>query len=134
MISTPSKSTLSRRQFLKAGSISALLLAIPGLESWAAPPLQQEVLPHPELLVILGDPERVCELGRCYRSSVPNERTRKALSAALHQEFPAGSPSRRHLQERIRDEFAMGRTVQLDGWVLSVTEARQCALYSLLQG
>jgi hypothetical protein len=31
----------------------------------------------------------------------------------------------------IRDDFAAGRTVLVDGWVLSVTEARQAALYSL---
>lgn len=129
-----SKSTLSRRRFLKAGSISTLLLAIPELWSWAAPPLQQEVLTQSELLVILGDPERVCELGRCYRSAVPTERTREALNAALHEDCPAGSPAHRHLQERIREDFATGRTIQLDGWVLSVTEARQCALYSLLLG
>jgi hypothetical protein len=34
----------------------------------------------------------------------------------------------------IQRDFAEGRTVLLDGWVLSVTEARQCALYSLLPG
>jgi hypothetical protein len=31
----------------------------------------------------------------------------------------------------VQRDFAAGRTVMLDGWVLAVTEARQCALFSL---
>ena len=33
------------------------------------------------------------------------------------------------LDARVRGEFASGTTVQLNGWVLSRTEARLCALY-----
>jgi len=36
------------------------------------------------------------------------------------------------IDDRIRDDFGAGRTVVVDGWLLSVTEARQCALYSTL--
>jgi hypothetical protein len=31
----------------------------------------------------------------------------------------------------VRDDFAAGRVVTINGWVISLTEARQCALYSL---
>jgi hypothetical protein len=40
------------------------------------------------------------------------------LAATLHR-----------LDARVRGEFASGTTVQLNGWVLSRTEARLCALY-----
>ena len=33
----------------------------------------------------------------------------------------------------VHDDFDDGRTVVVDGWILSATEARQCALYSLTQ-
>ena len=33
--------------------------------------------------------------------------------------------------DQVRDDFANGRTVLVNGWVLAVTEARQCALFSL---
>jgi len=36
------------------------------------------------------------------------------------------------VNEQVQLDFARGRTVMLNGWVLSVTEARQCALFSLL--
>jgi hypothetical protein len=35
---------------------------------------------------------------------------------------------RRRLDAKVREDFASGTTVQLDGWVLSRTEARLCAL------
>jgi hypothetical protein len=35
------------------------------------------------------------------------------------------------IRSQIQADFAADRTVMLDGWVLSVTEARQCALFSL---
>jgi hypothetical protein len=42
------------------------------------------------------------------------------------------SPDRASLLQRldaqVRDDFASGTTIALDGWVLSRTEARLCAL------
>lgn len=35
------------------------------------------------------------------------------------------------VRERIRRDFAEGRTADVDGWVLSVTEARLCAMTAL---
>jgi len=32
----------------------------------------------------------------------------------------------------VRRDFETGRTVLVNGWVLAATEARQCALFSLL--
>lgn len=72
-----------------------------------------------ELLRLLG-PESVRTLGRRYRQMVPTA------------DLLAGQPWRGRPARRVRDDFAAGRTVVVLGWVLSVTEARQCALYSLL--
>jgi hypothetical protein len=36
------------------------------------------------------------------------------------------------LDSRVEQDFKTGKTVTAGGWVLSVTEARQCALYSIL--
>lgn len=36
------------------------------------------------------------------------------------------------IRERIRNDFATRRTVNVDGWVLARTEARLCALNALL--
>ena len=34
------------------------------------------------------------------------------------------------LNQKIQQDFEAGRTVVVNGWVLSQTEARQCALFS----
>jgi hypothetical protein len=90
-------------------------------------------LDHPHLLALLG-PERVRELGTHYRAATPNESTAGALRLAISNgrtglRIPLIKNS--SLNDQIRDDFAADRTVVVDGWVLSVTEARQCALFSL---
>ncbi len=84
---------------------------------------------------MLGD-RRVRELGVQYRAMYPRECEAEILGAAiLNGDTPAlmDSPTlHATLTARIRDDFAAGRTVRLQGWVLSVTEARQCALFSLI--
>jgi hypothetical protein len=64
---------------------------------------------------------------------VPRENTadalRDAISSSQHRQFPW--IRRRSIEEQVRDDFAAGRTVVVSGWVLSETEARQCALFSL---
>jgi hypothetical protein len=86
-------------------------------------------LGKPALVEMLG-PERAREIGTRYRAAVPTENTaaalRDAISSSQHRQFPW--IARRSIQEQIHDDFAAGRTVVVSGWVLSETEARQCAL------
>ncbi len=89
-------------------------------------------LTQPELLEMLG-PESVVEIGTKYRAAVPTENAAPALRAAIAESERRRFPLiwRRSIEEQVRDDFADGRTIIVDGWVLSTTEARQCALYSL---
>jgi hypothetical protein len=77
--------------------------------------------------------ERVRQLGAHYRAATPRENNADALRAALSD---AGGPripfvKKKSVDDQIHEDFAAGRTVLVDGWVLSLTEARQCGLYSL---
>ena len=87
---------------------------------------------RPQLLSMLGD-DRVRQLGAKYRASTPAESSADALRAAI-----AGAPSTHSaffrsssIDDAVHEDFVTGRTVLVDGWVLSVTEARQAALFSL---
>jgi hypothetical protein len=91
-------------------------------------------LAHPDLLDVLGA-EQVRVIGARYRERVPAERDARALRAAIAGRHPLlarvlGTP-RVVPAELVRRDFAEGRTVEIEGWLLAVTEARQCALYSL---
>lgn len=121
---------MDRRRFLRLTGASSLLCAAPAA-GWGRPrpPLEPEA--RPALLSMLGDPARVRELGRRYRSMMPEEKSREALLSALRSEPDSTPTEEGQFKEQIRDDFASGRVVTLDGWVLSRTEARQCALFSL---
>jgi len=78
-------------------------------------------------------PERVREIGVQYRRLVPAENDRIRLRAAILAAGAGGWGGRApSLAAKVRSDFAAGRTLLLNGWVLSATEARQCALFSLL--
>jgi hypothetical protein len=123
--------TLDRRRFLQLAATGM----VAGLTTSACARDAAEdagALSGPALLEMLG-PERVREIGAQYRAEVRTENTaailRHAISNSQHRQFPW--IRRRSIKEQIRDDFAAGRTVVVNGWVLSETEARQCALYSL---
>jgi hypothetical protein len=79
---------------------------------------------HPDLLSVLG-PGPVRDIGVEYRRLVPAENDPLCLRAAI-------LASRMSIARVVRRDFTTGRTVLVNGWVLSATEARQCALFSLL--
>jgi len=122
--------TLDRRRFLQ---LSALSIVATVADSACASSDRADTPPdRPQLLAMLG-PERVRQLGANYRASTPNENSVDALRAALSSGHGLRIPfiNSASLDDQIRDDFAAGRTVVVDGWVLAVTEARQAALFSL---
>lgn len=123
---------MKRRHFL---SLTAATLG--GLTTLACRPAPNEVhaLEYPDLLIALG-PTAIRAIGKAYRSANPREDEVISLQRAILAE--------RSLRSRIfggkgvpvaalvRRDFAENNTVVIDGWILAVTEARQCALYSHL--
>jgi len=124
---------LDRRRFLQitaAGVVATLTTSAPA----AGTGVDVKALEEPDLLTMLGA-ERVREIGIRYRAATPNESTASSLRAALSATGPGTllfrwSPAE-SIRGQIQADFAADRTVMLDGWVLSVTEAKQCALFSL---
>jgi hypothetical protein len=93
------------------------------------------VLAQPQLLQILDDEFTVHDLGRRYREHVPAEDNADALVQLLAVDAATAPRAllRAHLTARVQRDFESGRTITLNGWILSLTEARQCALYSLIR-
>ena len=121
---------MDRRRFLEvtaAGMVAAVT-------TWgcADNPGNVRDLAQPALLEMLGA-ERTREIGRRYRASAPAENTADALRSAITASRRRGFAGRFHrsIDAQVHDDFSAGRVVMVDGWILSVTEARQCALYSL---
>jgi hypothetical protein len=129
----PGGEILDRRRFLQLSALGILT----ALADSACGVLgdRDAALNRPELLTMLG-PDRVRQLGAHYRASTPDENTDAALRTALSGANGQSKPSltTEALDKQIRNDFAADRTVVVDGWVLSLTEARQAALFSLSPG
>ena len=111
---------LDRRQFLCAAAGAAITVI--GLRRADRDPDARD-LAYPELLVALGA-ETVREIGQSYRALVPEESDTTTLEAALRA-------ARSTTENPVRADFEAGRVIVVRDWVLSRTEARQCALFSL---
>lgn len=79
-------------------------------------------------------------IGAAYLARRPAESDYQRLRCLLNLDIPRKAPNspdwrwlvahvgQVRMRRQIEDDFACGKTVQLDGWILSETEARLCAL------
>jgi len=132
---------LSRRSFLAWAQTCALgALFLPGFRF---PPLSatgSEGLPQ-SLAKAFGSHASRLVVGGAYVRLVPEEACVDLLvqyvgGSRLLSDIPLAELKpcqiRAQLTRQIRDDFSGGRLVEVDGWLLSVTEARLCALAWLL--
>ncbi|HTH54694.1 MAG TPA: hypothetical protein VL728_01525 [Cyclobacteriaceae bacterium] len=78
-------------------------------------------LAEPQALSYIWDDKTIKDAGRRYRKDFPSEASERTLVKLL-KTVPT--------EETITADFKNGNMVVVDGWILSVTEARQCALAS----
>lgn len=123
---------MERRRFL--GLIGSATVAALSVACGAGSDVGSAALARPDLLDALGA-ERVRALGTRYRELTPAESDAAALEDAIRRSMPLSarlsSGGESPVARLVHADFADGRTVVVDGWILSATEARQCALFSL---
>jgi hypothetical protein len=130
----------SRRTFL-AGLAAGIVGAAIGLRRyWSGGGAGRDAALR--LAGVLRHPDGAALLGRLYLAGHPQEadaaRLATLIAAALDPALTPVSAAtdtalRAGLEERIRTDFTRGEMVAVGGWLLSVTEARLCALVSLLR-
>ena len=66
-------------------------------------------------------------------SSLANKKTLREIGNEYLNQYPAEKNQLQDLivRENVQSDFSKGNVVVIKGWVLSVTEARQCALLTL---
>ncbi len=126
---------MNRRQFLRFTAAISIALCITRID-WLFEEGQASALADPSLLRILGD-RCVRDIGSSYRDQFPREDDPIAISSAIATNsgiFRDQSlcESQILLKQQIQNDFARGSTIRINGWVLSLTEARHCALFSML--
>jgi hypothetical protein len=123
--------SIDRRQFLRASTVMAA--ATVGVVACDAGD-DTRSLARPDILPAIGA-AAVRDIGRRYRQMVPEERDASTLRAAILEDRSRLSRfawlTRPDVADLIRADFMNARVVLVNGWVLSRTEARQCALFDM---
>lgn len=87
----------------------------------------------PQSLLAVCDSKAIIGIGQKYLADSPQENNIEILAslvgAGLNPNTKNFYPD---LGRKITGEFRKGQWVEVSGWLLSNTEARQCALYSML--
>jgi hypothetical protein len=129
---------IGRRRAVQTLGIAGLTLALgPGAGHAGALSGGAHVPLDGWLKSMIADLESARRVGQVYLQKAPDEADRGRLLTRLFPELAparhAKSPAawRQSYAAKCRQDFADGHTVRLDGWVLSRTEARLCALAAL---
>jgi hypothetical protein len=88
-----------------------------------------------DLLTVLDDRASAAVIGRRYLLNNRQEADSEWLASQLKKKLGEGpwSPSsfKEKMAETLKQEFGHGETVRVDGWVISRTEARLCAIAAI---
>ena len=119
---------MKRRKFLGILTLGTLII---GAISWFFVIKKQRLDTgtfDPDILSNICSREKIIEIGIKYRQ-ISSENDKETLARLLEVE---GQKSvKQYFENKVRQDFENNDTVLIDGWLLSVTEARQCALLSL---
>lgn len=118
----------TRREVL-LGLVGFVFCGVGGLGSQAYP--RDEVAES--LLAIFPRRESARAIGRAFLRENPAEGCSKRLVEKIVADRPTPDLADRKavgnfVRDRIRSDFERSRTVELDGWVLALSEVRLCAL------
>ena len=128
---------MKRRTFLLTTAVATLaVISVPVVKYYSKKTYDPLVMP--DELSHFCDEKTIREIGVGYRNLVPMENEKKKLTELLLTDYDgkltvASNKSKviELLDKKIHEDFLGSKIQVLGGWVISVTEARQCALFSL---
>ena len=122
---------MKRRDFILIGVAGVAAISVPAyyfLRDFQ----YDKSLSEPQSLSLICDSQTISAIGKQYRLQTPAEKSERQLVKRLLEDVSDEKDRvTEHLEERIIKDFETGNTIIIDGWILSMTEARQCALYSI---
>jgi hypothetical protein len=129
---------MKRRSFIIAASSVAVALPVAYYVN-----KQKNVtnpLTTPDLLGRFCNPKTLHAIGNSYRTLVPEENEKQKLIDIILTDSNGGkikTSSNADIEElvakKVQQDFLTNKTMIIKGWVISATEARQCALFSFPQ-
>lgn len=125
---------MERRKLIILAAVGAATVAIPSWYYSNSVPDYDPSLAQPLLLSSIWDSETIAEIGKRYQKQYPKENSERKLVKLLSESTPTDKdPITASIEWRTKEDYKTGNIVTIDGWILSETEGRQCALFSLIQ-
>jgi hypothetical protein len=129
---------MKRRTFILAAAATAVTVTGAVLYFSRKRSKSYDPLVMPQLLGQFCDEDEIRQIGNSYRAKRKEESNKEKLSGLLLTDSTGKKiePSDQAevtvlLNKKIHEEFQAYNTIILNGWIISTTEARQCALFSL---
>ncbi len=126
---------MKRRSFLFISSLGSIAFFIPFLSCNSKKSDLDRFPSIPHCLSELINDETISKLGSDYIKNHPSENTKQILKNFLldgkNGRKLDSSSILNELNRKIKLDFETNNIIVLDGWILSKTEARLCALFSL---
>lgn len=127
---------MQRRQFLQLTAIGGTVILVTGISCDLRHQASYDKLDKPEALAQICDLKTLKEIGMAYRAQAISEADADKLASLLLTDSagnPVSSASdysyiQSLMSRKTIGDFETGNIVIVNGWILSVTEARQCAL------
>ena len=126
---------MNRRKFVWVSSAATLAILIP-LNSFN----DDSILTHPSSLVSIFGKDTVKKIGKLYLKKTHQKNNKKYIKTLLLNSFKNEISFKSSLNyfeiknllnQKIKKDFEINRVIELNGWILSETEAQQCALMYL---
>jgi hypothetical protein len=134
---------MKRRTFVYLTVASAAAIAAPFAACRRYSDSLVKTLREPEFLAHICDDKTIRDIGAAWCTRTPDEAKQDKLiplllaSVGVSQDRSKSTTDSslliQQLDSAVRGDYATSRVVTIRGWVLSLTEARQCALYSISQ-
>jgi hypothetical protein len=127
---------MQRRKFLHVSAVGTTAIIITGISCKSHHPAYYNVLDKPAKLSGICDLNTIRNIGMTYRIQTPAESETDKLAELLSTDSAGNKISsssddlfiQNLMNQKIKYDFETDNTVIISGWVLAVTEARQCAL------
>ena len=128
---------MKRRSFILLSALGIAAISLPTIKWLGLYGGWDNLLAQPKLLSHLFSRKALRALGEMYLKLKPDESNcnmlaRKLLGDKSDTIFSSTVNVQAQIEEKIKQDFVDGATIVLNGWILSVTEARQCAYFSML--
>ena len=120
---------MERRRFINISSASIVLLSTGAFA--LNNNVKHQLILETESLGSIWNHSTIVRVGQLYRDQYPNENYSKSLLGTIPEHLINSEELSKCFKKKIIDEHKNNDTLLIDGWLISKTEGRKCALISI---